>query len=461
MQRLLWILLSVFVASAEASEPVRWICSTGTAPWSEATVRLETFDGNDHRVLVIDPEITFQSIDGFGGCFNERGWDALSYLSEDERGRVLQNLFGRDGCRFTLCRMPVGANDYSFDYYSLAEIPEDYQMEHFSMERERRYLIPYIKAALQIQPNLKLFASPWSPPQWMKINGFYACQGEKETSQLRWEPKVLQAYALYFSKFIQAYRAEGIPLTQLHVQNEVDACQIFPSCLWSGEELTEFYRDYLIPRLDADGVEVELWLGTINHGDIRKYADVMFADPICRERVVGVSYQWDGKHAVAETRRKYPEKKIMQSENECGDGANDVNAGLYTFRLMKKYFEGGTNSYIYWNMVLDESGMSTWGWKQNAMITVNRYCREPVYNFEFYVMKHLSCFIDCGARRIKTAGFDENALAFRNPDGSIVVVIANDSFNPQTVTVRLGKRAARVDVPNGSVNTLLFSPKNY
>jgi len=240
------------------------------------------------------------------------------------------------------------------------------------------------------------------------------------------------------------------------VQNEVDACQIFPSCLWSGEELTEFYRDYLIPRLDADNVEVELWLGTINYGDVRYYADVMFADPLCRERVTGVSYQWDGKHAVAETHLKYPDKKIMQSENECGDGANDVNAGLYTFSLMKKYFEGGGNSYIYWNMVLDESGMSTWGWKQNAMITINRYSRAPIYNFEFYVMKHFSHFVVPGAVRIKTVGYNSEALAFKNPDGSVIVNLMNDSFIDKFITVRFGKKMAQVNLPSGSINTIVF-----
>ena len=146
----------------------------------------------------------------------------------------------------------------------------------------------------------------------------------------------------------------------------------------------------------------------------------------------------------------------MQSENECGDGANDVKAGLYTFSLMNKYFKGGANSYIYWNMVLDESGMSTWGWKQNATITINRYSRLPTYNFEFYGMKHFSHFIAPGARRIKTVGYDEEALAFKNPDGSIIVALMNDSFIAQYITLRLGKEMIQVNVPSGSVNTLVF-----
>lgn len=146
----------------------------------------------------------------------------------------------------------------------------------------------------------------------------------------------------------------------------------------------------------------------------------------------------------------------MQSENECGDGSNDVKAGLYTYSLMKKYFEGGVNSYIYWNMILDESGMSTWGWKQNAMITINRYSRVAIYNFEFYVMKHFSHFITAGARRIKTAGYNDEALAFKNPDGSIIVALMNDSFIDKTITLRLRKEMVQVTVPSGSVNTIVF-----
>ncbi len=450
--------LCIFMLAVAGDPLVRWICSDGSAPWQESFLKRESFDQSIPKVLVVDTKVSYQTIDGFGGCFNERGWGALSYLPESDCEQVLHALFDpTEGCRFTLCRVPIGANDYSYDYYSHAEIPEDYDMRHFSIERDHRYLIPYLKAAMKIQPHLTLFASPWSPPQWMKINRFYACIGENETSRLRWEPQVLQAYALYFVKFLQAYRAEGIPIAQLHVQNEVDACQIFPSCLWSGEELTEFYRDYLIPCLDDHKVDVELWLGTINYADVRRYAEVMFADPVCRERVIGVSYQWAGKHAVAETHQRYPDKKIMQSENECGDGANDVRAGLYTFGLMKKYFAGGTNSYIYWNMVLDESGLSTWGWKQNAMITVDRNTRKPVYNFEFYVMKHFSRFIDVGAVRIKTEEYAENALAFKNPDGSVVVTIMNDQPQSEWIAIKLDKKMVKVQLPEQSVSTLIFA----
>ncbi len=144
-------------------------------------------------------------IDGFGGCFNELGYQALSHLTEDERNQILDALFFNNGdCRFSICRLPIGASDYALEWYSLNDTPEDYDMRDFSIERDKKYIIPYIREALKRNPDLKLFASPWSPPTWMKHPKAY------NYGTLRWEPKVLEAYALYFVKFVQAYEQEGI-----------------------------------------------------------------------------------------------------------------------------------------------------------------------------------------------------------------------------------------------------------
>jgi glucosylceramidase len=395
-------------------------------------------------------------MDGFGGCFNEKGWEAMSFLAQEKRDEILKALFKTGiGCGFTLCRIPVGANDYAMDWYSLDDTTDDYGMTRFSLERDRKYLIPYLRAALAVQPDLKVWGSPWCPPAWMKSNGHYACQGMDAASTIRWEPKVLAAYARYLALFIQRYRQEGVPVFAVHVQNEPFACQVFPSCLWTGERMRDFLRDYLIPRFDQDRLDAEIWLGTINHGDVRAYAKPVFDDTLCRRRVTGVGYQWDGKWAVAETRRQYPEKKIWQTESECGDGANDMRAALYTFSLMKRYFEGGANAYLYWNMVLDETGYSTWGWKQNALITVNRFTRTMAYNDEFYLMQHLSRFVKPGAVRIRTSGFDEDAFAFKNPDGTLVLLAANPGFTARELTLRLGDRMVRIWLPEGSIHTFV------
>jgi glucosylceramidase len=457
MLRLMWIVFSTAIYCY--SQQITWICTTDGKPWSKnEKVVLQPFDNTRHCLVEINPDVAFQKIDGFGGCFNEKGWDALAYLAIEEREAVLRQLFDPDESNFTICRMPIGSNDYAMDYYSLNDVADDFTMKYFSIERDKKYLIPYIKAAMHIQPGLKMWGSPWCPPSWMKRNKHYFCPGMESDARMIWEPQVLSAYALYFAKYVQAYRNEGIDIVAVHVQNEPYACQIFPSCLWTGAELRDFIRDYLSPCFSKEKLTTEIWLGTINHGDVRAYAGIVFADAQVRQAVTGVGYQWDGKHAIDETHRLFPEKKLWQTESECGDGANDQNAGLYTYTLLKKYFEGGANGYFYWNMVLDESGMSTWGWRQNSLISIDRRTQIPRYNFEFYVMKHFSHFIQPGAMRIRTTGEDESALAFKNPDGNIIITYMNPGFTDREVTIRVGEKMIKIIFPNGSVNTIVLTP---
>lgn len=124
--------------------------------------------------IVIYQDIKLQTIEGFGACFNELGWEALLSLPEKERNNVITDLSSKEGINFNLCRMPLGSNDYSLSYYSYKDVPEDFEMKNFNIDRDRYILIPYIKKALSVNPNLKIWASPWSPPAWMKVNNHYA-----------------------------------------------------------------------------------------------------------------------------------------------------------------------------------------------------------------------------------------------------------------------------------------------
>ena len=455
---LLFIILLSFTPDLQADTGDQWISSDGDSNWvCRPSHPFLPIDGTDHRVVQIYPDSLAQVIQGFGGCFNEKGWEVLSILPEQERRLVLKSLFDSEtGCRFNICRMPVGASDYAMDWYSLNDHPGDWGMHSFRLERDRLYLITYIQAALAVNPGLRIWGSPWSPPSWMKANNHYACQGQENSSRLVWKPEVLSAYAHYLSLYVQSYKREGIPIYAVHVQNEPHACQIFPSCLWTGEELRDFIRDYLAPRFRKDCPNTEIWLGTINHGDYRRYAGVALSDPKAASCISGVGYQWDGKHAVAETHRRHPGLQLMQTESECGDGSNDREAGLYTYSLIKKYLDGGANAYLYWNMVLDHTGLSSWGCAQNSLIGINRFTREIVRHFEYYVLKHFSACIDPGASRLHTSGEDADVLAFRNPDGSLVVTLANPSFTERTVTAAVGGRMFRLMLKAGSVNTVVL-----
>ena len=184
------------------------------------------------KVLRLYPAITFQTMEGIGGAFNEIGGEALMSLPESKRDEVMNNLFAEDLVGFSYCRTAIGASDFGIDAYSYSEVEGDYEMKEFSIEREKTSVIPYIQLAYKHNPSLKLFASPWSPPGWMKESGFMDKGEENEDKcKLIKDPKIYQAYALYFSKYIQAYAKEGIQVNRLMIQNEQDAITKYPSNL--------------------------------------------------------------------------------------------------------------------------------------------------------------------------------------------------------------------------------------
>lgn len=453
MKRNCSIILMIVFTFTQTFSQVQWVTTTEKTPWkTNPTSAFQKYDGARQHLIEIYTSEKLQQIDGFGGCFNERGMDALSVLPENKKQEVIGQLFdSASGCAFNICRMPIGASDYAMDYYSLDDTPEDYEMEHFSIERDRKYLIPYIKLAMKYNPDLKIWGSPWTPPAWMKANGHYACQGMKDNSQIRWEPKILKAYALYLGKYVKAYRNEGINVYAIHVQNEPYACQNFPSCLWTGAQMRDFVRDYLGAGLA--GLNVEIWLGTINNGNYNDCAGVVLSDPEAAKYIRGIGYQWDGKYAIATTAAKNPGIRLMQTESECGGSENNLKSGLYTYSLIDHYLKSGANSYMYWNMILDRGGLSSWGWPQNSMISINRSTLEVTYNMEFYVIKHFAHFIRNGAFRVATSGCDENALAFVNPDGKFVLVVMNDSQFDKYYNIKVGNKMLAVDIPKFSFNT--------
>lgn len=401
-----------------------------------------------------------QAMNGFGGCFNELGYKAILSLDEEDRRKVMSDLFEpkEDGCNLSHCRVPIGANDYAEDWYSLDEFDGDYAMEKFSLERDERMLIPYIRAAKRLNPGLKLFASPWSPPTWMKKPAVY------DSGRLRMEDKVLKAYALYFLKYLRAYRAEGIDVVRLFVQNEPFADTKYPSCLWSAEQFAVFIRDYLGPLFEREGEGAELWLGTLNGPKqmvagcpsdrsivgYDEFVDRLLLDGGVRRYLRGVGYQWEGKANIQRTHESFPELGVMQTENECGDGRNGWDYAFYVFGLMRHYLANGADAYCYWNMVLESGGMSSWGWLQNSMISVDPSDGSVALNPEYYVMKHFSRFVPRGSRRLRTGGaWTGSSVAFERPDGSIALVVGN---------LQGRERGLSLVVPGGKRETLAIEP---
>jgi len=445
------LLAAVATGVVSASAPsVHWVASTETSRWQERGVAAEPAGEPDLELL----PTRLQRVEGFGGCFNEYGWQALSWLGEAERRVVLNQIFDpEDGLRFNFCRVPIGANDYALEWYSLNETEDDYAMKDFSIARDERILIPYVKAAMAIRPDLKLFASPWSPPTWMKRPKAY------NHGRMRTEKAVLDAYALYFAKFVRAYGAHGLSVAQVHVQNEPDSDQKFPSSVWSGVELRDFIRDHLGPLFAREGLPTEIWLGTIERADVNGWTHVVLGDPAARTFVKGVGFQWAGKGAIQRVHESFPDLPLMQTENECGDGRNTWDHALYVASLMKHYFMNGVSRYIYWNMVLPAGGESTWGWKQNSLVTVDPKTKAIAWQPEVYVMKHLTRFVSPGARLVGVTRFwAANAIAFENPDGERVVFVTNPWPEPRPITIGEGASRITATLDARSFNTLVWKP---
>jgi glucosylceramidase len=295
------------------------------------------------------------------------------------------------GANFTICRMPVGANDFSLNWYSYDETDGDFGLKDFSIAHDMKTLVPFIKDAKKFNPALQLWASPWSPPQWLKKNKHYAAAmiptkeviakyeaaghkltgmdfshaenglkpdqvGKEGSDMFIQDEQHFKTYAQYFGKFIDAYKQQGIKIGMVMPQNEFNSAQVFPSCTWTAHGLAKFVS-YLGPEMEQRGVNI--FFGTVERAN-EKLADTVITSPESAKYIKGVGFQWAGKGAIASIHERHPDLTLYQSEQECGDGQNDWKYCRYTWDLMKHYFNSGANAYMYWNISLKEGGISHW-----------------------------------------------------------------------------------------------------
>lgn len=297
---------------------------------------------------------------------------------------------------------------------------------------------------------MQMFASPWCPPLWMKTRRAYS------NGTFHMTKENLEAYALYFKKYVEAYQKKGVPLVHICPQNEPCSNQVFPSCVWKGHELTEFIGEHLGKALE--GMDVDIMFGTINGPERAeraawtRYSDYLgyaMQDERARKYIKAVGYQWAGKYALPQTRDDYPELELIQTESECGNGQNSWAQMLRIAELMRHYFRFGASAYVYWNIALEGDSASTWGWKQNSLLHVTDGKGELTP--EFYLMKHYAHFVKRGARYVMLKGeFSSCCSAFRNPDGSLVIVVYNPYETEKIITVE----GHSYLLPAKSVNTI-------
>lgn len=460
----------IFATLAGCNTPnVAWISVSPENTWKTSTIRYDQISVDS--AIIVDTLQQAQRIDGFGGCFNEMGWKALLSIDSAEREELLSDFFEPgNGFNFSICRMPIGANDYSFNWYSLNDSAGDYEMKYFNIDRDKKTLVPYIRRAQHYNPSLKIWGSPWCPPTWMKTNNHYACasnsfntldttkQGAEGVTQFIMKPEYLTAYANYFSHFITEYGKIGIPIYAVHIQNEFNSCQVFPSCTWRVSDLTHFVGRYLGPTLSNTHPEVDLWFGTIERPYIENI-DTMLADSLAAKYIKGLGFQWAGKGAIVEANIKYPGIDKMQTESECGDGSNDWKAARHTWLLIEHYLRNGANAYIYWNLALEKDGVSYWGWKQNSLVSIDTLTGSATRNPEYWIFRLLCSHVKPGATHIRL-NETAHALAFKNPDGTVVVLTSNPGSGMVTKKIKLGSQTIQAQLSPGSYHAFIFPVQN-
>lgn len=464
--------LSVLCSLHTSAQQVELVTTTKDSPWRKKSAfkkySITNVDAHE-KLIALDTLSPKQKISGFGGCFNEFGWGALQSLSSNQRDEIFKELFSTQSAHFNYNRFPIGSSDYAFNYYSLADIPDDFSLSNFSIARDKMCLIPYIQKALAVNPQMHLFASPWCPPYWMKTNNHYACRphprynGMDSTqwvinpgTTFKMQKGYLDCYARYLHKAITAFAHEGVTIHDLHVQNEVGAAQIFPSCLWRPQDIALFISDYLGPLFEKTNCATNIYLGTLNVADPQYVVQAMETKNAAKY-IAGFGFQWAGKKAIRKVGLTYPGLHLVQTENECGNGSNDWRAARHTWSLLLHYLDAGAEAYTYWNMVLPKGGVSQWGWRQNSMITVDTEKHTYAYHPEYYLMKHFSHYVETGASMMYSNKAD-GLIIFQNPDSSIVCIFDNNSDKDNTRHFQLDKTVYAVSSPAHSFSTLVIKP---
>ena len=390
--------------------------------------------------LTVDVTATAQTWEGFGGAFNEMGWYYLSLLSETDRDFAIRLLYGVDGARFAFGRIPIGASDYALDRYTLDETPADFSLAGFSIARDRQWLIPFVKAAQAVRSNIRFWASPWTPPTWMKQEPFSPGNvvSPFDGGTMKDDDLTLQAFAQYLVRFVQAYAQEGITIEAISPQNEPGYSGTYPTCGWAPATYAKLVGQHLGPAVAGAGLTTKIMLGSFNggKGDTDIIGAVM-GDSAARRQIDLLGFQWGMLGRVGDASKSY-RRPIWQTEHKCGNypweeddfvaslAPNDDAYAVESWGLIRDWIKAGVTAYSAWNMVLDTTGISidtTRAWPQNALLTVDTTLGTLNITPTYWVFRHLSQFVVPGAKVLATKGGD--AVAFRNPDGSVVVVMYN------------------------------------
>lgn len=450
--------------------------------------------GEDAVEISIHPDEEFQAITGFGGSFTEASSYLLNQLSRANREKVIEAYFGADGARYSLTRTHINSCDFSLSQYSYAPVEDDLELEHFSIEEDKDDIIPFIKDALAVsEDGFRIISSPWTAPPWMKDN--------KEWVGGKLLPEYYEAWALFFSKYIDAYKAEGIDIWGITVENEpLGNGNNWESMHYTPDEMTNFVQNHLGPRLEADGKGGVKILGyDQNREHLKEWVDSMYRDEASSRYFAGTAIHWYAStfmvfpEELQYAHEKAPDKHIIQSE-ACVDAevpkwqddawywSKEATDWGFTWAPEEdkhrhpKYvpvyryardiigcLNNWVDGWVDWNMVLDRQGGPNWfkNWCV-APVIVDPEADEVYLTPLYYTLSHFSRFIRPGATRIGWKSSDQELLltAARNPDGSIAVVILNPTEAEKEVSLVLGDRKTAFSIEGQAIQTVVLSTVN-
>jgi glucosylceramidase len=415
--------------------------------------------GVENQIINVYEDVEYQSIIGFGGAITEASAVTAAKLSDENSKRILNAYYDeKDGIGYTICRTHINSCDFALGNYSYVQ-DGDTELSTFDISHDREVIIPYIRQARELAgDNFTFYASPWSPPAWMKTSGEMN-NGGKLKAEYR------DVWARYYLKFIEAYEAEGLPVWGLTVQNEAKAVQIWDSCIYTAEEERDFVRDYLGPELHKAGrkdVKVMIW----DHNKERVYdrAKTAFDDAEASKYIWGIGFHWySGDHfeALDAVSRRYPDKALMFTEG-CHEGGVQLGSWKsgerYAHDIMGN-LNNGMSGWTDWNIVLDEQGGPN---------HVGNYCDAPIiadtksdsltFQSSYYYIGHFSKYIRPGAIRVSCTKYTEalQTTAFKNTNGELVVIVLNRSDAPHPYVLRNREQIAEGSIPAHSIQTLIF-----
>lgn len=400
----------------------------GKSFWGERSDWQEQVDMM--RVVNVYPDCRYQGIRGFGGAFTESSGYNLAKLPEAAQEEIIQAYFGRDGLRYNIGRMHINSCDFALGNYAYVEDGNDTKLETFDISRDKKYILPMVMRAKETaEEDIELLASPWSPPAFMKTNGEMNHGGKLK-------PECRQLWADYIARYLKEYKAIGVPVDMITVQNEPMAVQTWDSCIYEVEDEMIFVRDYLGPTLEREGLsDTKIFIWDHNKEILFERAKGVLEDGTAAKYTAGVAFHWySGDHfeSVALVRGKYPDKELLFSEgcveySRFADSSEVTKAEMYAHDILGN-LAAGTNGYLDWNLLLDEFGGPN---------HVKNFCAAPVMcdtgkgtvekRLPYYYIGHFSRYIKRGAVRLATTRFSDKveSVAFENPDKGRVAVLLN------------------------------------